>query len=229
MLAGGVGTVSGFGTSTIMVPVMLMYLPLPQTLLFVGVIHWFGDIWKLALFREGVRWKLLLGFGVPGIVFSFVGALLAVSAPEELMARVLGGFLLVYVAFLLLRSGFRLRDSLRIQVVGGTLSGLLAGIFGVGGAVRGAFLTAFDLPKAVYIATSGGIALAVDSTRLITYVAEGTRLPSSLLWGMLAFVPASLIGAELAKRAVDRIAHRHFRTVIAGLLLAAGLKLVIWP
>jgi len=44
-----VGTFSGFGTSTIMVPVMLLFFPLPVTLLFVGVIHWFGDIWKMLL------------------------------------------------------------------------------------------------------------------------------------------------------------------------------------
>jgi len=40
-------------------------------------------------------------------------------------------------------------------VCGGMLSGLFAGFFGVGGAVRGAFLTAFDLPKEVYSSILG--------------------------------------------------------------------------
>jgi hypothetical protein len=35
ILAGGVGTLTGFGTSTIMVPILLFFLPLPQTLFLV--------------------------------------------------------------------------------------------------------------------------------------------------------------------------------------------------
>ncbi|MGC9317172.1 MAG: sulfite exporter TauE/SafE family protein [Armatimonadota bacterium] len=229
IVAGGVGTLSGFGTSTIMVPVLLMVLPLPETLLLVGIVHWFGDVWKIWLFKHGVRWRLWLAFGIPGVLFSFVGAKLSVSAPEELMSRVLGGFLLIYVVFLFARSSFQLPDSTPVAATGGACSGFLAGIFGVGGAVRGAFLAAFDLHKAVYIATSGAIAIVIDSVRISTYIFEGTRLEPTLMWGMLAFIPASLVGAKAAERIVDRIPQERFRLVIAAFLLAAGLKLLLLP
>ena len=43
-------------------------------------------------------------------------------------------------------------------LTGGALYGMSAGIFfGVGGAVRGAFLVTYDLPKEVYIFTAGAI------------------------------------------------------------------------
>lgn len=58
VLAGGVGTLSDFGTSTIMVPALVMFYPLPRTLLVVGVIHWFGDVWKMAPVRRGNRARL---------------------------------------------------------------------------------------------------------------------------------------------------------------------------
>ena len=48
-----IGTVTGFGTSTIMIPALLFYYPLPQTLLLVGVIHFAGNIWKMAFFHRG--------------------------------------------------------------------------------------------------------------------------------------------------------------------------------
>mgnify|MGYP001577355496 CR=1 FL=1 len=54
----GVGTATGFGTSTIMIPVMVLYAPLSVALLFVGTIHLCGDIWKVLLFRQGFDWKL---------------------------------------------------------------------------------------------------------------------------------------------------------------------------
>jgi uncharacterized protein len=65
LLASAVGTVTGFSTSTIMVPVLVSFIPLPQTLLLVGIVHWSGDIWKMLLFRQGVRWRLVLLFGIP--------------------------------------------------------------------------------------------------------------------------------------------------------------------
>jgi len=65
LVASAVDTMTGFGTSTIMVPVLASFLPLPQVLLLVGIIHRFGDIWKMALFRSGVRWRLIGLFGLP--------------------------------------------------------------------------------------------------------------------------------------------------------------------
>lgn len=47
--------------------------------------------------------------------------------------------------------------------------------------------------------------------------------------GVIAFVPASLIGAKLAERIVDRIPQEKFRLVIAALLQLAGRKLLLLP
>lgn len=229
VVAAGVGTLSGFGTSTIMVPVLVMFFPLPETLLLVGVVHWFGDVWKIWLFKRGIRWRLWLAFGITGVLYSYWGAMLSVSAPEEAMERVLGGFLLVYVAFLFARQSFRLLPTTAVAGIGGATSGFMAGVFGVGGAVRGAFLAAFDLDKAVYIATSGAIAIVIDTVRIGEYIHGGTRLAPELVWGMLLLIPASFAGAELAKLVVERIPQERFRQIIAVFLLLVGLKLLVWP
>ena len=226
--AATVGTLSGFGTSTIMVPVLSLFFPLPQTLFLVGVIHLFDDIWKMALFREGIRWPLILGFGIPGIAASYIGARTAVSLPESSMLRVLGLFLVAYTIYLMVNPVFRLPQSLVTAAGGGALSGFMAGIFGVGGAVRSAFLTVFDLPKAVYIATTGAIAFAIDSTRLVTYYSGGTRLEAFLTLGFALFIPASLAGAAAAKRISGHIPQEWYRAFIALLLFIVGVKFLIF-
>jgi uncharacterized membrane protein YfcA len=142
---------------------------------------------------------------------------------------VLGLFLIAYVVYLFAKSTFKVKQSIAAGALGGAASGFLAGIFGIGGAVRGMFLTAFDLPKAVYIATAGAIALVIDTTRLTTYLLEGARLETRLLYGMLIFVPASFLGASLAKRVVDKIPQAHFRKVVAVFLLLVGAKLLLFP
>jgi len=229
IIASGIGTMTGFGTSTIMVPAMLLFYPVPQTLFFVGIIHFFGNIWKLLLFRKGVQWRLILSFGIPGIVATFIGASLVFNIPKTVLSRILGSFLILYVIYLFAKSSFKVKPSPVFGACGGALSGFLAGVFGIGGAVRGLFLTAFDLPKAVYIATAGSIALFIDATRLTTYFANGARMPTSLLYGLPLFIPASFLGAAIASRIVDRIPQEHFRKIIAVFLLLVGIRLLLLP
>lgn len=224
-----VGTLTGFGSSTIMLPVMILFFPLPQALLFVGIIHWFNDIWKIILFKKSVHWKLLLGFGIPGIITSFLGASLAITIPAQILSQILGVLLITYVLFLAIKPTFKLAQTNLTSVSGGSLSGFFAGIFGLGGAIRGLFLSTFDLPKSVYIFTSGAIALVIDSTRLVTYYVGGVRLSPLLTSGFLLFIPASLAGAKIAKRVVDKIPQNKFRTVIAIFLFLVGVKLLLFP
>ena len=153
LLASLIGTLAGFGISTIMVPVLLIILPLPQTLLLVGIIHWFNDIWKLLLFREGIRWKLFLTFGIPGIITSFLGSSLSLKISREILSRALGAFLIAYVFFIIFNRTFKLSQKLSVAVYSGGLTGFFAGIFGIGGEINAVALSAFNLEKAVYVAT----------------------------------------------------------------------------
>jgi uncharacterized membrane protein YfcA len=144
-------------------------------------------------------------------------------------SRILGCFLVLYVIYLFAKSSFKVKPNLVLGVCGGALSGFLAGVFGIGGAVRGLFLTAFDLPKAVYISTAGAIALFIDATRLTTYFKNGARLPTLLLYGLPLFIPASFLGAAIVKCIVDKIPQQHFRKIVAIFLLLMGIKLFLLP
>ncbi len=228
IIASTVGTMTGFGTSTIMVPILSMFLPIPITLLLVGIIHWFGDIWKIILFRSGLKWKLILGFGIPGIIFSYIGASIIINAPKENLAKILGIFIIIYVLFITLKPKFKLAQKNRNAIIGGTLSGFFAGIFGIGGAVRGLFLSAFNLPKSVYIFTSGTIALFIDSTRLATYLTGNIHLNKTLIYGFLLFIPASFLGAKIGKYLVNKIPQKQFRIVVMAFLFLVGLKLMFY-
>ena len=228
LVASGIGTATGFGTSTVMIPLMALFVPLPIALLFVGIIHLCGDVWKVLLFKRGFDWKLILGFGLAGIVASFLGASLSLHAQGLPLKRVLGAFLILYVVYLFLKREWALPKTHGTAVCGGLLSGLFAGFFGVGGAVRGAFLTAFNLPKEVYIFTSGLIALFIDVTRVSRYIWGGTRLEQDLLVALVLSIPVSFVGAYAAKRFLDRLPQKFFRIFVGAFLALVGAKLLIW-
>jgi uncharacterized membrane protein YfcA len=229
LLASIIGTLAGFGISTIMVPVLLIVLPLPQTLLLVGIVHWFNDIWKILLFREGIRWKLFLAFGLPGILASFIGSSLSLRISREILSRALGIFLIAYVLFIIFNRTFKLSQKLSVAVSSGALTGFFAGIFGIGGEINAVALSVFNLEKAVYVATAGAISLMIDSTRIVTYISGGIRLEPALLAGFLIFIPASLVGAILGKKGVEKIPQEKFRNFVAVFIFLLGLKLVLFP
>lgn len=229
LVAAGVGTATGFGTSTIMIPVLTLFVPLPVSLLFVGAIHLCGDIWKMLLFKKGLDWKLILFFGLSGVISSYLGASLSFYAGGLPLKRVLGVFLIIYVIFLFTKRKWALPKTSGTAVCGGLASGLFAGFFGVGGAVRGAFLTAFNLPKEVYLFTSGLIALFIDVTRISRYIQGGTRLEGNVLYALIICIPVSFLGAFIAKKFLDRLPQKFFRVFVGVFLAIVGAKLLLWP
>ena len=228
-IAAGVGTLTGFGTSTVMVPVLSLFYPLPETLLFVGIIHWCGDVWKMTFFRKGKKpWVVIASFGIAGILASYIGASLSLSLSEDILLKALGVFLLVYVGYIVAKPEFKIATSTPFAITGGLLSGITAGLFGVGGAVRSAFLTMYNQPKEVYIFVSGAIAFAIDATRIGTYFFGGTVFDQFSWLTIVLSIPASFLGAYLAKRIVDKIEQKYFRVVIGIFLAAVALRFIIF-
>ncbi|MFH1426089.1 MAG: sulfite exporter TauE/SafE family protein [Candidatus Kerfeldbacteria bacterium] len=229
MLASFIGTIAGFGSSALMVAVLLFFFPLGQVLLLVGIIHWFNDLWEIIMFRKGFHWKLILTFGIPGLIAAVLGARLIIDAPEELLIRTLGVLLLIYVIYLLTKHTFKIPGNNATAVTGGALSGLLAGVLGIGGPIRSAALLAFNLPKSAYLTTVGAVAMLVDTSRIATYLLDGQRLETTILYGLIIFIPITYLGALLAKQVINRINQQTFTTLVAALLGVIALKFLIIP
>lgn len=221
------GTITGFGTSTIMVPVLAIWFPLPEVLLFVGIIHWFGDIWKIYFFKKGINWKLIILFGIPGIIASYFGASIPLSVDANLLKKLLAAFLLVYTIYILFKPKWKLAENNGNALIGGLLSGFFAGIFGVGGAVRGAFLEAFKLSKSTYVFTSGIIAFFIDSSRLLRYYQGNVEIKDFSYSVLIFAIVISFFGAYLAKKLVDIIPQDKFRYIVGFGLLFASIALFL--
>lgn len=218
---------TGFGTSTILVPVLSLQYPLSETLLFVGTVHWFGDIWKMLFFKKGANLKLILLFGVTGIIVSFIGARLAGIFPDYILQRMLGGFLLAYVFFIWINPKWKLPKTNANALIGGGMSGFFAGLFGVGGAIRSTFLSAYNLDKTVFLFTSGAIGFLIDSSRIIGYVSGGIGFSKYTVIALIGAVVVSFGGAYFAKLIVDIIPQKRFRMVVAMALLIIGVRYLL--
>lgn len=228
-IASAIGTMTSFGTSTFMVPILGFFYPLNVTLLFTGIIHWFGNIWRILFFRLGRHWKLILLFAIPGIIASYFGAMLILNIPEALLSRLLGIFFILYVIFLFKNKDWKISTNKFTAIIGGLLSGFSSGIFGVGGAIRAAFLSAYNLKKEVFFFTAAMIGIFIDSGRVIKYLLDGITLNNNLLITLALAIPVSFLGGYVGKKMSDKIPQESFRNVIAFALFLMAIKYIVWP
>jgi len=217
------GTIAGFGSSTVFLPLALLFFDFKSALVLVALFHIFGNISRVSFFKHGLDRHILIIFGIPSVILTLIGALLVAYLPQEMLKGILGAFLIIYSIISLWKEDLRVRPSLFNSVIGGGLSGFLAGLIGTGGALRGAFLTAFGLPKEKYIATAAAIALAVDLTRIPVYFAEGF-LTSQYYWYIPVLLIVALTGSFIGKQIVKRVPQKRFRKVVLVAILVIGFK-----
>ena len=222
LLAEVAGTVGGFGSSVFFVPVANFYFDLQSVLGITVLFHLASNISKLGLFRGGIDKGLLLKLGVPSVLFAALGGLASAWLATRWLEATLAVFLLGLSGWMLLRPHWRIAATTRSAVLGGALSGGMAGLVGTGGAVRGMTLAAFDLRKEAFVATSAAIDLAIDLSRAGVYARNGYIHGHDLAWVPLLAVVA-IAGTWLGKRILQRMPQALFRRIALLMVLGIGL------
>src|SRR3989304_4900448 len=98
-----IGTVTGFGSSTIFLPISLFFVDFKTALILVAIFHLFGNIGRVSFFKHGLDKKMLLLFGVPSILLGVLGASLVGVIPQSILKMTLGAFLIIISGSFLLR------------------------------------------------------------------------------------------------------------------------------
>jgi uncharacterized membrane protein YfcA len=219
-------TIAGFGSSALLIPVALLFMDIKTAIFVVAVFHLFNNIFKIRVFWKKIDFKIFLLFGIPSILMAFVGAMLISRIPLDVVKSVLGVFLIVYAAYSFIKPKFGLKKSKPTAVVGGSLSGFFAGLIGLGGAIRGAFLTAFNLPKEIYVATSAMIAAVIDTTRIPTYLITKTVQDNSFYILLPFLCVMAYFGVLTGKVLLQKINQDTFRRIVSLAIFAAGVKIL---
>jgi hypothetical protein len=97
----------------------------------------------------------------------------------------------------------------------------------MGGAIRSAFLIAFNLPKEVYIATSAMIAVVIDIARIPTYFFTNAVQGSWHYIFLLFLFVSAYLGVKTGKILLKRINQKTFRKIVSIALLLAGVKILV--
>jgi uncharacterized membrane protein YfcA len=217
LLAEIIGTISGFGSSILFVPLASLFIDFKLVLGITAVFHVFSNLSKIFLFQKGIDKTIALKLGIPAVIFVILGAILTQFVPLKEIELSMNIIILAITIFLISGAGKNIQQTNFNLYTGGIISGFLAGLIGTGGAIRGITLAAFGLEKDVFIATSALIDLGVDSSRAAVYILQGYFLQEHLI--LIPFlVVIAFLGSYIGKKVLSYIPEKYFHYVVLGVI-----------
>ena len=217
-----IGTVSGFGSSILFVPLASMFFEFKYVLGITAVFHVFSNLSKIYFFHKGIDKKILLQLGIPAILFVALGAFLTTFINQKKLELAMNIMLLALSIYLVFNINKKLKMSNKNLVIGGVASGFLAGLVGTGGAIRGLVLASFSLEKNVFLATSALIDLGVDSTRAVIYINNGF-FKKEFLITIPFLIAVSILGTWIGKRILAHVNEVLFRYIVILTIIATAI------
>ena len=181
-----------------------------------------------ALWRS-IDWRSLPMFLTGGVLGVPAGVYLLLQLPSGTYRHVIGGLLIVYAGYLLLRRPSRiLRTGPLSDACAGFLSGLTGGLAGF----PGAFVTIWCGLKGWDKARQRGVyqpfILAMQPiTLLVIYLMQpSSSTLTQLDWKTITFIPAALLGAWFGWCIFKRLSDRQFEVAVYVLLILSGIGLI---
>lgn len=226
LIAEILGTVGGFGSSVFFIPIAAFFLDFQTVLGITAIFHVSSNITKIAMFRKGFDKKLVIYLGIPATIAVLIGAYLSKFVVSEKLEIGLAIFLIASSIVFLLYKNIHVKPNTKNSIIGGVLSGGIAGLIGTGGAIRGLTLSSFKLKPEIFIATSAIIDLGVDSGRGVVYWLNG-YVHQHDLYLIPFLIVASIVGTYIGKKLLERISEEKFRVIVLFLILITGVSTIV--
>ncbi len=218
--------ITGFGSGLITIPLATHLVPL-EFALALYVLSDLASALRVGLEnpKNAVRaeWTRL----VPMIVLgTALGVTLLVNLPRAAGMLLLGLFILLYVAYTLLkRAGEKVVSPLWAWVAG-FAGGITSTVFGAGGPPYAIYLSQRGLTKEQFRATMGFAAMTSISLRVVAFLLIGLLLDLKIWLVALFAVPAALLGISAARHMFVRISRGALLRAVTLLLALSGASLI---
>lgn len=218
--------ISGFGSALVTIPLLVHFLPLQTVVPLVVMVDFVATLTTGVRFREHVEvgeLKWLIPSAIAGIL---AGVTLLAMLPQHATLVALGMFITGYGLYRLGAS----RPATGIPrwwgVPTGLLGGLIGGLFGVGGPIYAAYMTARIADVSRMRATLAAVFTFSTGLRVAVYFVSGLALQSEVWWALLILLPIMPIGLAIGHRLHAKLTPQQVGRFISGLLVVSGLSLL---
>jgi len=160
------------------------------------------------------------------VVFVVLGGLLSKVVNSLYLEIFLGIFLVGLSLVFLIKEQIVVLPNRKNAIIGGSLSGLSAGLLGTGGAIRGLTMAAFNLEKSKFIATSAFIDFLIDFSRTFVYYGNGYIHEHDLKY-VPFLILIGIVGTFMGKKILHFIPQTRFRRLSLVLIVIIGIVTLV--
>ena len=229
--ASTVSSIAGFAFSALCGALLFHLIESPVYVVHVMIVCSIAiQMLSVATLWRAIDWRSLGVFLIGGFLGVPAGVYLLLHLPVTTYRSVIGGLLIAYGCYVLLRPPMR---TLRLGAVSDACAGFLGGITGGLAGFPGCFVTIWCGLKGWDKARQRAVYQPfILCTQPVTLLAIHLMRPSSpvaaqLDWKVCAFIPAALLGAWFGLGIFKRLSDRQFELVVNALLIASGIGLVL--
>ncbi|MCS7077059.1 MAG: sulfite exporter TauE/SafE family protein [Bacteroidia bacterium] len=244
-LASTVTFFSGFGLNTLLMPVFALFFSLEVAIALTAIVHILNNTLKLGIIGKYTYWKVVLYFGTPALIASFIGAqVLVLLSQSTYLIKYTLAHKTFYITWIKLTTGFlvlfftmmesipklkKIGAPLQWMPLGGVLSGFFGGLSGHQGALRSVFLIRMNLDKHRYIATGATIAFVIDIARLVVYGMNtlSYNLISKHFFVLLIAVSSAFLGVIVGSSFLKKVTYQVIQRLVTVFLIVFSLCLIL--
>jgi len=225
-VASVVAAISGFGGAAILLPILVAVFGVRDAIPILTIAQLIGNGSRVWFNRREVDLRIVGWFALGAVPLAFVGGLLFVVAPTDLLTRLLGAFLLVTVAWRHLSPRRVPGPPVPAFAIIGAGFSFLSALVGSVGPVMAPFFLAVGLVKGAFIGTEAMSTVVMHVTKLVAY-GTGDLITAQTMAVGLGLGPLMVVGSYLGKRVVDRLSERAFLQIVDVVLLLAGVNFLV--
>ena len=226
LLAGTISGIVGTGSSIMLVPVLVYEFGPKEAVPIMAVAAIMANLSRVLAWWREVDWRACLAYALPGIPAAALGARTLLVLPSRIVDIAIGIFLIAMVPVRHWLARYDLKVSLWRLAIGGAAIGYLTGIVVSTGPLSVPLFLFYGLSKGAFLATEAASSLGLYLSKSVTFERFGALTADVALKGLIAG-SSLMVGAFVAKRFVLRLRPEVFRLLMDGIMLAAGLTMLL--
>lgn len=226
LVAGTLSGVIGFGSTTILLPILTIGFGPKAAVPIMAVAAILGNLSRVIAWWRQVRWSAVAAYGSAAIPGTWLGAHTMLALDPRDLELILGAFFIIMIPLRRWFAASNFRVPLTGLVFAGLVIGYLTGIVANTGPVNTPFFLAHGLTKGAFIGTEAMSSLVMFSSKAAAFNSLGALPWRDIGYGVIVGI-SLMAGTWLGKRFLHRINEDTFSWIMDLLLLISGITMIV--
>ena len=224
-IASVISGIAGFGGSTLLTPILILIEGAKYAVPLLTICMFFSNTARVIIGWKQIAWIPVGCFLITAAPLSALGAFGFTILPKDVVTRVIGIALLLFVIFRVIEFK-EIRTSNITLLAGGTIVGLISGLVGSAGPIGAALFLSLGLSPIGYIASEAATAATLHVVKIFVY-GSLMDIPKDIWILGITMGLIMLFGTYLAKLLLEKIEINIFQTIASILLGIVSVYMII--